>query len=124
MRRIVPIALLLLLIAGIGTAFHIMNLAAASHANAAITTTRTTTVAFTAPKPYLYYTLKQSTGFVLARAPKGTDGQPLGNLQTVAAFPNEFVLAGADSVFFMQLSPDGRYLAIDGSGDHGEQVWV
>src|SRR5207253_5991533 len=73
---------------------------------------------------YIYFTLKQSTGFVLARAPKGSSGQPLGNPQPVAHFSNGFGLAESDSILGMQLSPDGRYLAIDGTGDHGEQVWI
>src|SRR5947209_15867980 len=37
---------------------------------------------------YLYYTLKQPTGFVLARAPEGSNGQPLSNPQQVAKFGN------------------------------------
>ncbi len=73
---------------------------------------------------YIYYTLKQSTGFVLARAPRGSSGQPLGNPQPVARFSNGFGLVESDSILGMQLSPDGRYLAIDGTGDHGEQAWI
>jgi len=81
---------------------------------------------FTGPSTssYLYYTLKQATGFVLARAPKGSDGQPLSTPQVVAQFNNEFGLAESDSVLSMQLSPDGSYLAINGARDHGEQVWM
>ena len=73
---------------------------------------------------YLYYTIKQSGGYALARAAKGSNGQPLGTPQAVAQFGNGFGLLESDAVFFMQLSPDGRYLAIDGAGDHGEQVWM
>lgn len=73
---------------------------------------------------YLYYALRQSSGFVLARAPKGAEGQPLGVPQPLAKFTDGFGLAESDSIFFMQLSPDGRFLAIDGTRDHGEQVWI
>ncbi len=73
---------------------------------------------------YRYYTLKQSNGFVLARAERGSLGQPLGTPQTLASFGNDFGMSESDAVFAMQLSPDGCYLAIDGTQDHGEQVWV
>lgn len=73
---------------------------------------------------YVYYTLKQSDGFVLARAPRGDRGQPLSAPQVVAHFTNGFGLGESDSVLSMELSPDGRYLAIDGARDYGEQVWV
>jgi len=75
-------------------------------------------------RAYLYYTIKQSGGYALARAAKGSNGQPLGTPQTVAQFGDGFGLLESDAVFFMQLSPDGRYLAIDGARDHGEQVWI
>ena len=74
--------------------------------------------------PYVYYTLKQSDGFVLARAPKGADGQPLATPQPVAHFSDGFGLVESDNVLSMQLSPDGHFLAIDGTRDHGEQVWI
>jgi Tol biopolymer transport system component len=73
---------------------------------------------------YGYYTLKQSGGFVLARAPKGPDGQPLQTPVPIAHFTNDFGLAESDNVLSMQLSPDGRFLAIDGTHDYGEQVWI
>ncbi|HVB59599.1 MAG TPA: hypothetical protein VNE61_00270, partial [Ktedonobacteraceae bacterium] len=73
---------------------------------------------------YIYSTLKTAVGFVLARAPRGSSGQPLGAPQTVASFGNNFGLAESDSVLSMQLSPDGRYLAINAAQDHGEQVWI
>lgn len=72
----------------------------------------------------IYYTLKQPSGFVLARSHKGAYGQPLDVPQVLAQFNDGFGLAESDSVLSMQLSPDGRYLAIDGSRDHGEQVWI
>ena len=77
-----------------------------------------------APGNYIYYTLRQSGGFVLARAVKGTDGQPVSAPQVIASFNDSFGLASGDGVLSMQLSPDGRYLAINGTRDHGEQVWV
>lgn len=73
---------------------------------------------------YIYSTLKTSTGFMLARAPRGSADQPLGAPQPVASFGNDFGLAETDSVLSMQLSPDDRYLAINTAQDHGEQVWI
>jgi hypothetical protein len=73
---------------------------------------------------YLYYTLKSAKGFVLARAPRGASGQPVGSPQPIMLLGNNFGLSEADSVSSMQLSPDGRYLAIDGAGDHGDRVWI
>jgi WD40 repeat protein len=73
---------------------------------------------------YVYFTLKQSTGFVLARTPRGTSGQPLGDPQPIAPFSNGLGLLESDGVLSMRLSPDACYLAIDGNGDHGEQVWI
>lgn len=76
------------------------------------------------PAAYLYYALKDAQGFVLARALKGANGQPVGTPQQLARFGDEFGLVGSDSIATMQLSPDARYLAIDGVRDHGEQVWI
>ncbi len=73
---------------------------------------------------YLYYTLKEASGFMLARAAKGSAGQPTSTPQPVASFSDGFGLEGGDAVLTMQLSPDGQFLAIDGTRDHGEQVWV
>lgn len=73
---------------------------------------------------YLYYAIKQSNGYVLARAAKGSDGQPLAAPLPVAQFGNGFGQSESDVIFSIQLSPDGRYLAIDGTQDHGEMVWV
>ena len=76
------------------------------------------------PGAYRYYTLKQQHGFVLARAAAGSSGQPLRMPQPVASFGNGFGQLESDAVFSMQLSPDGCYLAVDGTTDHGGQVWV
>ena len=73
---------------------------------------------------YLYYALKQSSGYVLARAAKGSNGQPLGTPQPIVPFGNSFGQSESDAIFSMQLSPNGFYLAIDGTQDHGEQVWI
>ncbi len=75
-------------------------------------------------KAYLYYMLKDSAGFVLARAPKGLNGQPLGQPQRLMPLGNGFGSVESDSIASMQLSPDGDYLAIDGVRDQGEQVWM
>lgn len=73
---------------------------------------------------YLYYVLKQSGGFVLARAQMGADGQPVGTPQVVASFGDDFGQSIADLVISLQLSPDGKFLAIDGTHSDGELVWV
>lgn len=73
---------------------------------------------------YLYYTIKDPKGFMLARALKGANGQPVGRLEPLTLLGNDFGLSASDSVATLQLSPDGRYLAIDGISDHGEFVWV
>ncbi len=77
-----------------------------------------------APDDYIYYVLKQSQGFVLARAVKGAAGQPVSAPQVIASFSDSFGQVEGDAVLSMQLSPDARYLAINGTRDHGEQVWV
>ena len=76
------------------------------------------------PFTYIYYTLKDTRGFVIARARKGINGQPVGTPETLALLGDEFGLVNSDSVATIQLSPDGKYVAIDGMRDHGEQVWV
>ena len=83
-----------------------------------------TKIASGSPFSYLYYTLKDTRGFVIARARKGINSQPIGTPQTIAVLGNEFGLVSTDSVATIQLSPDGKYVAIDGVRDHGEQVWV
>src|SRR6266568_1460833 len=126
MRRRTLLTLLLLLgLAGITTAFYLQSTHRAfSYFQTNATTTSATTTSGNSNAAYIYYTLKQSSGFVLARAPKGNNGQPLSTPQTVAQFSDGFGQLESDSVLSMQLSPDGRYLAIDGTRDHGEQVWV
>src|SRR5436305_7650710 len=51
---------------------------------------------------YLYYALKQPDGFVLARAPKGANGQPLAQPQTLQRFGNGFGLFPSDSISSIQ----------------------
>jgi hypothetical protein len=123
MRRISLIALLTLVLATVVTAFHFQGEQQAFSQFQGKTSSFSprTTSASTA---YIYYVLKQSSGFVLARAAQGSSGQPLGTPQIVARFDNGFGLVESDSVFTLQCSPDGRYLAIDGARDHGEQVWM
>ncbi len=122
MRRALPIALFQMMLIGIVTAFCLQsvlhgNLLPRSHAQGR-------TNEQDSSHPYVYYTLKQPDGFVLAHAPKGADGQPLGAPEPVAHFDDGFGLAESDNVLSMQLSPDGRFLEIDGTRDHGEQVWI
>ncbi len=73
---------------------------------------------------YLYYVLKMPTGFVLARAHKGQNAQPVDTPQQVASFGNGFGLTTADSVLSLQLAPNGHYLAIDGTRGDGELLWM
>lgn len=73
---------------------------------------------------YIYYTLKDEQGFILARAPKDASGQPLQSPQRLVPLGDNFGLVSSDAVISLQLSPDGCYLAIDGNRDHGEQVWM
>jgi Tol biopolymer transport system component len=73
---------------------------------------------------YFYCVLKESNGFMLARALRGADGQPLAAPQVVTSIEPSFGLSESDSIGSLQLSPDGRYLAIDGIRDQGEQVWM
>lgn len=73
---------------------------------------------------YLYYALKNPRGFMLARAVKGPDGRPLSDPQPLTLLSDGFGQVESDSVSTLQLSPDARYLAIDGSRDHGDLVWI
>jgi hypothetical protein len=73
---------------------------------------------------YLYYVLKQSTGFVLARARTGANNAPLGTPRVVASFSDDFGETTADNIISLSASPDGRFLAIDGTRSDGELVWV
>ena len=107
---------LLLLLVGILTAAGLQGRQQQAHSQ--------TRVQSASPFSYLYYTLKDARGFVIARARKGINGQPVGTPETLAVLGNEFGLVDSDSVATIQLSPDGKYVAIDGVRDHGEQVWV
>lgn len=74
--------------------------------------------------PYLYFVLKQSGGFVLARAHADTNNQPTGTPLVVASFDDAFGQSTADTIISLQTSPDGRYLAIDGTHSDGELLWI
>lgn len=126
MRRTVLTSLLLLILTGVITVFYLQGeqrVYSYFQANVLQVSTPQSVIG-NSPTAYIYYTLKQSTGFVLARAPRGSSGQPLSSPQTIAQFNDGFGLVESDSVLAMQLSPDGGYLAIDATRDHGEQVWV
>jgi len=82
------------------------------------------TVQDTPPPDYLYYVLKDPRGFMLARAPEGYAHQPLSTPQPIKLIGSGFGLSVADAVLSIQLSPDGHYLAIDGTRPDAEQVWV
>lgn len=77
-----------------------------------------------AVSPFLYFVLKQNNGFVLARAHADANKQPTGTPQTLALFDNAFGQSPADNVISLQLSPDDRYLAIDGSHSDSELLWI
>ena len=126
MRRATLTGLLILIVVGIVAGVFYLDGAYKASASSHMATHSLPAHIFTGPTPssYLYYTLKQTTGFVLARALKGSEGQPLNTPQVVAQFNDEFGLVESDSVLSMQLSPDGAYLAINGARDHGEQVWL
>jgi WD40 repeat protein len=74
--------------------------------------------------PYLYYVLKRPEGFVLARAHAGASRQPLESPHVVASFGDGFGRITADAIVSLQVSPDGRYMAIDGTHTDEESVWV
>ena len=74
--------------------------------------------------PYLYFVIKQTGGFVLARAHAGTNNQPTEAPQVVASFDDAFGQSTADNVISLQTSPDGHYLAIDGTHSDGELLWI
>jgi Tol biopolymer transport system component len=117
MRRIKPVALLIPVM--VIVAMGLLTVVQRGHVD-----TGASASASLAPSNYIYYTLKQSKGFVLARAIKGTAGQPVSAPQVIASFSDSFGQVEGDGVLSMQLSPDGKYLAINGTRDHGEQVWV
>jgi WD40-like Beta Propeller Repeat len=125
-RWLIVGALLLLLIVG-GAAVYFIRNQSANHPIATLGGTATPGTGCSQGRNssgFVYFTLKQATGFVLARAPRGTSGQPLGVPQPIAPFGNGFGQLESDGVLSMQLSPDACYLAIDGNADHGEQVWI
>ncbi len=73
---------------------------------------------------YLYFVLKQAGGFVLARTHGDGNHQPTETPQVVANFDNAFGEISTDRVISLQPSPDGRYLAIDGTHGDGELLWI
>src|SRR5271167_454048 len=101
MRRALPIALLQMMLIGIVTAFCLQSVLAGNllvHSHAQVRVSRRDTAGHEgietrfAEGQYDYYTLKQPNGFVLARALKGANGQPLGAPVPVARFTNDFGL--------------------------------
>jgi len=127
MRRALPIALLQMMLIGIVTVFCLQSVLQGNllvHSHAQVRVSRRNISGRNKLGQYDYYTLKQSDGFVLARAPRGADGQPLDPPVPVAHFTDGFGLLESDNVLSMQLSPDGLFLAIDGTRDHGEQMWM
>jgi dipeptidyl aminopeptidase/acylaminoacyl peptidase len=73
---------------------------------------------------YLYFVLKEPAGFLLARASEGDAHQPLSAPRPITLIGSGFGQSEADAVLSLQLSPDGRYLAIDGTRPDAEQVWI
>lgn len=120
MRRVMSVLLPVFLLTGIIAGITIWNDLAHSFAQTGAAGHGTNG----ATSPYLYYTLKEASGFVLARSTKGSNEQPTSTPQPMASFSDGFGSVGGDAVLTMQLSPDGQFLAIDGTRDHGEQVWM
>jgi murein DD-endopeptidase MepM/ murein hydrolase activator NlpD/Tol biopolymer transport system component len=73
---------------------------------------------------YSYFVIKEKAGFMLARAPRGSQGQPLTTPRPLMLLGNDFGHSPSDRVTTISLSPDSHYLAINGSSDHGELVWI
>lgn len=73
---------------------------------------------------YLYFVLKTPEGFILARAHENANHAPAETPQKIASFGDAFGQTIADGVLSMQRSPDGRYLAIDGTRSDCEFVWI
>ncbi|HET8912324.1 MAG TPA: hypothetical protein VFN23_12710, partial [Ktedonobacteraceae bacterium] len=73
---------------------------------------------------FTYSVMKQQNGFVLMRAARGANNQPISAPQKVADFTDSFGQFYTDSVISMQISPDQQYLAISGSRDYGEELWI
>ncbi len=118
MRRALVMALLPLVLIGLMTVFYVQrDPMSGSYVQKRISRNPPNNL-------YVYYVLKQADGFVLARAPRGSDGQPVDVPRPLTHFTDGFGLTESDNILSMQLSPDRRYLAIDGTRDHGEQVWV
>src|SRR5215467_16013920 len=119
MRHAWLIALFQIMLVGTVTAFclqSVLNLLPHSNARQHGIRSGTSATLFSDQVSYGYYTLKQHDGFVLARAPKGADGQPLTAPVPVAPDftidkSDGFGLSESDNVLSMQVSPDGRFLA-------------
>lgn len=120
MRRVMPFAFFLIPLVGL-LAFIGIQVNTQVHPAHSQSRTANTTLAANA---YIYYVLKDTRGFVLARARKGSNNEPVETPQSIALFGNDFGLSDSDSVSSLQLSPDAAYLAIDGVTDHGEYVWI
>jgi hypothetical protein len=73
---------------------------------------------------YLYFVLKQPSGFVLARTPEGVSNQPIGAPQVVTAFDDDFGQSIADTIVSLQTSPNERYVAIDGTHNDDGLLWI
>src|SRR2546430_16250122 len=109
MRRISLTGLVLLLLVGIVTAFYFQGeLRAYSHTGTNQISSKKANTITGGPSnttAYIYYTLKQSTGFLLARALNGSIGQPVSDPQAAARFCDGVGLAEAHSGLHLQPSP-------------------
>ena len=120
-RMLSSLAMLLLAVGGMVMTSIVVLFSFQSNSNAHSQVRTTSTVASSA---YKYYTLKDPKGFLLARAPKGANNQPLSTPQPLTLLGDGFGLSETDSISSLKLSPDGRYLAIDGIREYGEEVWI
>lgn len=113
-------------LAGAMLAGLLVCLALASHAllHANVSRPASPAVTDSSGQNYLYYVLKNPSGFVLARSRKGQDAQPTETPREVTTFGGGFGQATTDNIISMQLSPDRHYLAIDGTRSDSELVWI
>lgn len=124
-RLLILLLLVLLAVAGIGAGVYIWSiLTPRSQTNSAPAQVRVAGTSTVPPDTYIYYALKDAKGFVLARAPRGSDGRPVGKLQSLTLLGNNFGMMESDRISTIELSPDGRYVEIDGMRDHGDAVWI
>lgn len=74
--------------------------------------------------PSLYFVVKEGSSFALARSQEDANNQPTGTPDVLVKFGDGFGESPSDTVLSLSLSPDDRYLAINGTHDDGEKLWM